>query len=60
MHLNTDPHYRATGVVRNFNWEGPNMEKFCDISLVTFFDDVITTTSLKRRYNFFKVLFRHN
>jgi len=28
-----------TGVARNFDWEGPKMEKFCDVILVTFFDD---------------------
>jgi len=28
-----------TGVVRNFDLEGPKVEKFYDVSLVTFFDD---------------------
>jgi len=40
-----------TGVARNFDWEGPKMEKSCDFSLVTFFGDVIIVTSLKRRHN---------
>jgi len=34
-----------TGVARNF--DGRPMEKFCGISLLTFFGDVITMTSLK-------------
>jgi len=29
------------------------MEKSCEVSLVTFFSDVITMTSLKRRHNWF-------
>jgi len=37
----------CTGVARNFDWEGPKMEKFCDVILVTFFGDVMIMTSLK-------------
>jgi len=33
----------STGVARNFDWEGPKMEKFCDVS----FGDIIRMTSLK-------------
>jgi len=33
--------------------EGGKMEKFCDVSLVTFFGDVIMMTSLKWRHNWF-------
>jgi len=37
------------------------LENFCDVSLVKFFGNVITMTSLKWRHNwFFKVRFRHN
>jgi len=37
-----------TGVARDFDWEGPKMEKSCDGKiLVMFFDDVITIASLK-------------
>jgi len=39
--------YIDTGVAKNFDWEGPKMEKACDINLVTFLRDVITTISLK-------------
>jgi len=35
------------GVTRNFDWEGPKMEKSCDVSLVTFIGDVLRMTSLK-------------
>jgi len=37
----------TTGVVRDFDWKGLKMEKSYDDILVTFFDDVITMTSLK-------------
>jgi len=37
-----------TGVARNFDWGGNNIEKFCDVILVTFFGD------------FFGVRFRYN
>jgi len=37
----------ASGVTRNFNWEGPIIETSCNVSLVTFFGDVIKMTSLK-------------
>jgi len=30
-----------TGVARNFDWQGPKIEKFCNVILVTFFGDVI-------------------
>jgi len=40
-----------TGVSRNFHWEGPKMEKSCDLSLATFFSDLITATSLKWCHN---------
>jgi len=36
-----------TGVTRNFDWEGPKMEKSCVVSLVTFFGNVITMMPLK-------------
>jgi len=36
-----------TGVARNFDWEGPKWKKFCDVILVTFFDDVTMMASLK-------------
>jgi len=36
-----------TGLARNFDYGGPKMEKSCDVSLVTFFGDVMATTSLK-------------
>jgi len=46
---------------RNFDWEGPIIEKSCNVSLVTVFGDVITMTSLKLRHNwFFEVRFCHN
>jgi len=65
--LNFDHNYHrdsvlslATGVARNFDWEGPKMKKICDVNLVTFFGDVVAITSLKWRHNwFFKVRFRH-
>jgi len=34
-------------VARSFDWEGPKIEKSCDISLVTFFGDAIMMTLLK-------------
>jgi len=36
-----------TVVARNLDWEGPKMEKSCDVSLVSLFGDVITMASLK-------------
>jgi len=35
------------GIARNFDWEGPKIEEFCDVILVTFFGDIMTMTSLK-------------
>jgi len=37
----------ATGVARNFDWEGPKIEKFCDVILVTFFGGVMMMKLLK-------------
>jgi len=37
----------TTGVARNVNWEGFKLEKFCDVSFVTFFGDIITMMSRK-------------
>jgi len=31
-----------TGVTRNFDWKGPNMEKSCDVNLLTFLGDGVT------------------
>jgi len=31
----------SSGIARNFDWERPNVEKSCDVSLVTFFGDSI-------------------
>jgi len=36
-----------TGVVRNFDWERPKMEKSCNVILVTFFGDITTMTLRK-------------
>jgi len=36
----------TTGKARNFDWGGAQNRKFCDVSLVTFFGDVITMMSL--------------
>jgi len=38
---------QTTGVPRNFDWEGPKLEKICDVILVTFFGDVMVMKSLK-------------
>jgi len=35
-----------TVVARNFDWWGPEMEKFCDVFL-TFFGNIMAITSLK-------------
>jgi len=46
----------CTGVARNFDWDGPKLEKFCDVILASFFSDVMVITSLKWRHKFiFKV-----
>jgi len=34
-----------TGVARNFDWEGALNGKSCDVSLITFFGNVITMMS---------------
>jgi len=48
MQKKTDDSFTvSTDVARNFDWEGPKIEKSCDLSLVTFFGDVIKMTSLK-------------
>jgi len=39
--------FTQAGVAKNFDWEGPKIEKSCNLSLVAFIDNVITTTSLK-------------
>jgi len=51
------------GVARNLvrGRGAGKMEKSCDVSLVTFFGDVITMTLIKLVItDFFKVSFRHN
>jgi len=35
-----------TGIPINFDW-GPKIEKFCDVSLMTFFGDIMAMTLLK-------------
>jgi len=39
LHCNGRVHWHSQ------KFDGPNIEKSCDVSLVTFFDDVITMTS---------------
>jgi len=41
----------GTGVARNFDWKGLKMEKSYGVSLVRFFGDEITMTSLKWFHN---------
>jgi len=36
----------TNGVARNFDWEGPKLEKICDIILVTFFGNLMVMISL--------------
>jgi len=44
-------HWQIIVVARNFNWEGPKIESFCDDILVTFLSDVVVMMSLKWRHN---------
>jgi len=39
--------HTVTGIARNFDSEGPKMKKSYDVSLVTFFGEIITRTLLK-------------
>jgi len=41
----------ATGVARNFDWEGPILKKILWRFLVTFFSDVKVMMPLKWRHN---------
>jgi len=41
-----------TNVARNFDWERPKLENFCDVILVTFFGGVIVMTSPNWRHNY--------
>jgi len=42
-----EKYLKITDLARNLDWEGPKMEKFCDVILVTFFGDAMAMTSLK-------------
>jgi len=51
-HQIINPRPKTTGIALNFDWEGPKLENFCNVNLVTFLGYVMVMTPLEWRHNY--------